>query len=102
YQQYAMYTDGQVAAAVLSVPPTGLGMASGGLSVEGFLYGESLGNLHQALLALHTAGYDDPTLAGPQSALIQSPYWDRFLNGFLHSKIGRDTSELQSRQYLVC
>jgi hypothetical protein len=85
YQQYAMYTDAPTAAAALSVPATGLGMASGGLSVEGFLYGESLGNLHEALLALHTAGYDDPSLAGPQAALVQSPFWDRFILGFLHS-----------------
>jgi hypothetical protein len=85
YQQYAVYTDAQTAAATLGVSPDGLGVASGGLSVEGFLYGESLGNLHEALLALHTAGYDDPTISGPQAALIQSPYWDRFLDGFLHS-----------------
>ncbi len=85
YQQYAVYTDAATAAATLGVPATGLGVASGGLSVEGFLYGESLGNLQEALLALHTAGYDDPTLSGPQSALIQSPYWDRFVDGFLQS-----------------
>ncbi len=85
YQQYAVYTDPQVAGAALGVPPAGLGVASGGLSVEGFLYGESLGNLHQALLALHTAGQDDPARVGPQAALVQSPYWDRFVDGFLHS-----------------
>jgi hypothetical protein len=85
YQQYAVYTDAATAASTLGVSPDGLGVASGGLSVEGFLYGESLGALHEALLALHTAGYDDPALSGPQAALVQSPYWDRFLDGFLHS-----------------
>ncbi len=67
------------------MPATGLGVASGGLSAEGFLYGESLGNLEEALLALHTARYHDTTLAGPQAALVQSPYWDRFVDGFLQS-----------------
>jgi hypothetical protein len=85
YQQYAVYTDAQTAAAALGVPAAGLGVVSGGLAAEGFLYGESIGNLHEALLALHTAGYDDPAVSGPQAALIQSPYWDRFLDGFLHS-----------------
>jgi hypothetical protein len=85
YQQFAMYSDPQTAASTLGVPADGLGMASGGLSVEGFLYGDSLGNLAEALLALHTAGYDDPALSGPQAALVQSPYWDRFVDGFLQS-----------------
>ena len=85
YQQYAVYTDAPTASAALGVPAKGLGVASGGLSVEGFLYGDSIGNLHQAMLALHTAGYDDPTVSGPQAALVQSPYWDRYLDGFLNS-----------------
>ncbi len=85
YQQYAVYTDADVAAGALGVPAAGLGVASGGLSVEGTLYGESLGSLHEALLALHTAGQDDPAIVGPQAGLWQSPYWDRFVDGFLHT-----------------
>jgi hypothetical protein len=85
YQQYAVYTDAATASAALGAPAAGLGVASGGLSVEGFLYGDSLGNLHEAMLALHTAGYDDPSISGPQAALVQSPYWDRYLSGFLQS-----------------
>jgi hypothetical protein len=85
YQQYAIYEDPAIAAPALGVPAAGLGVASGGLSPEGFLYGASLGHLAEALLALHTAGYDDPTLSGPQAGLVQSAYWDRFVDGFLHS-----------------
>jgi hypothetical protein len=85
YQQYAVYTDADVAGPALGVPAAGLGVASGGLSVEGTLYGESIGSLHEALLALHTAGADDPAKVGPQAGLWASPYWDRFLEGFLHT-----------------
>jgi hypothetical protein len=85
YQQYAVYADAETASMALSAPAEGLGVASGGLSVEGLLYGESLGSLHEALFALHTAGYDDPRRVGPQAALVHAPYWDRFVEGFLHS-----------------
>lgn len=85
YQQYAVYEDPGVAAAALGVPPDGLGAASGGLSPEGFLYGPSIGMLHQALLALHTAGYRDSRKHGAQLALMDSAYWDRYADGLLHS-----------------
>lgn len=87
YAAYAMFGDRAVVERDLGVPPgnTGIGLASGGLPVEGTLYGESLGFLMQTLLALHTAGYADPVLAGPQAALVHSPLWDRVVEGFLHS-----------------
>ncbi|MFT3775908.1 MAG: hypothetical protein QM820_61980 [Minicystis sp.] len=85
YQQYAIYEEPGVAAKALGVPPAGLGAASGGLSPEGFLYGASIGGLHEALLALYTAGYRDPKKLGPQIGMIESGYWDRFTDAFLHS-----------------
>jgi hypothetical protein len=85
YQQYALYEEPAVAAAALGVPATGLGAASGGLCPEGFLYGVSTGWVHQALLALYTAGYRDPARLGPQIGLIESAYWDRFTDAFLHA-----------------
>jgi hypothetical protein len=100
YQQYAVYADAATAAAALGVPADGLGVAAGGLSVEGFLYGESLGNLHQALLALHTAGQDDPARVGPQAALWASPYWDRVVDGFLHSLTPAAATPAGSDAYL--
>lgn len=61
------------------------GDASGGLPTEGFLYGECTGFMHEALLALHTSGQDDPALAGPQIGLEQSAYWDQMIDGLLAS-----------------
>ncbi|MFT3769333.1 MAG: BACON domain-containing protein [Minicystis sp.] len=85
YQQYATFEDPAISSAALGVPASGLGAASGGISAEGSLYGESIGYMHEALLALYTAGYADTTLSGPQAGLITSGYWDRWTNGFLHS-----------------
>lgn len=85
YQQYAVYEPAATVTSTLGVPSKGLGFAEGGLSVEGFMYGHALGYLLQTLLALHTAGYADPALSGPQIGLLHSPYWDKFVNGFLHS-----------------
>ena len=87
YQQYAVYEDPAVSAPALGVPPDGLGIASGGLSAEGFLYGISLGALHEALLALYTAGYRDAQALGPQLGFADSAYWDRFLDGILSSLV---------------
>jgi hypothetical protein len=87
YQQYAVYEDPAVSSRALGVTADGLGVASGGLSPEGFLYGESMGGLHEMLLALYTAGYRDPHALGPQIGLIDSPYWDRFLAGTLQSLV---------------
>lgn len=85
YQQYAVYEDPAVSAPALGVSSEGLGVASGGLSPEGFLYGESLGALNEALLALHTAGIRDPRAYGPQIRFAESAYWDRMTEGVLQS-----------------
>ncbi len=87
YQQYATFEQSPQVISDYGLPAntTGLGMATGGLSVEGFLYGHSLGYLTEALLGLHTAGYDDPALIGPQAKLLQSSYWDKMVDGYLES-----------------
>ncbi|MGK4005016.1 hypothetical protein WMF31_20485 [Sorangium sp. So ce1036] len=85
YQAFAAFERPEIAAKRLGVPADGLGAASGGLPVEGLLYGGSLCALHQALLSLHTAGYGAAALSGPQISLLHSGYWDRFTDGFLHS-----------------
>ncbi|MCC7018576.1 MAG: hypothetical protein IT332_02395 [Ardenticatenales bacterium] len=87
YAAYAMFEDRATVEAALGVPPgnPSIGLASGGLPVEGTLYGDSLGYLSQTLLALHTAGYDDPARSGPQIGLIRSAFWDRAVDGFLHT-----------------
>jgi hypothetical protein len=88
YDQYAVYEDPTISAPALGVARDGLGVASGGLSPEGFLYGSSLGTLHHALLALYTAGHRDPRVLGPQIRLIDSAYWDKLVDGVLHSIVG--------------
>jgi hypothetical protein len=85
YQQYADYEDPAVSAPRLHFPAEKMGDASGGLPVEGLLYGVHLAMLHEALLALYTAGYRDPKRFGPQIELIDSGYWDRRIEGFLLS-----------------
>jgi ligand-binding sensor domain-containing protein len=87
YQAYAMFEDATTVQAAFGVPPgnKSIGLASGGIPVEGTLYGHSLGYLAQALLAMRTAGYDTPTLSGPQINLIHSAYWDRVVGGYLNS-----------------
>ncbi|APR85762.1 Serine/threonine kinase associate protein KapC [Minicystis rosea] len=89
YQQYAMYEQPDIVAQSYGLSSSflpRLGNASGGMPVEGLLYGgESLGYVRETLLALSTAGYQDPSLIGPQAALADSGYWDRYLEGFLHS-----------------
>jgi hypothetical protein len=49
------------------------------------LYGESFGFLLGQLLALQTAGFNNPAYAGPQSQLINAPLWDRYVVGILSS-----------------
>jgi hypothetical protein len=89
YQQYALYERSDVVGPAYGLPPAAwgaLGDGSGGMPLEGFLYGgESLAYVREALLALQTAGYADPTLAGPQAALGASAFWDRYVDGFLHT-----------------
>lgn len=87
YQQYAVYEQAaKVRAAYgLTGPNNTLGIGHGGLSVEGFLYGLSMSHLLDALECLHTAGYDDVALSGPQIELIRSAFWSQMVDGFLHS-----------------
>jgi hypothetical protein len=64
------------------------GDARGGMSPEGFEYGpQSLGYVAQFLLALRTAGHDDPAawhdLAGVQ--LSANPFWAKVVPAYLNS-----------------
>jgi glycosyltransferase involved in cell wall biosynthesis len=52
------------------------GDSRGGEASEGSWYQYSIFRLRTALNALHTAGYDDPTLYGPQISLENSSWWD--------------------------
>jgi hypothetical protein len=87
YQIYALFETPSVTKLALGLSQTNasFGIASGGLPVEGSLYGESLGFLGETLLAMHTAGYDDTTLYGPQAGFMKSPYWDKTIDGIFHS-----------------
>ncbi len=87
YQAYAVFEDAATVKTKLAVPPGNhsLGIASGGLPVEGSLYGESQAYLLQTLLALKTAGYSDTAAYGPQVGLIDSPYWGQSVTGYLNS-----------------
>lgn len=87
YQQYALYEKPALVQQAYNLSTSylpKLGNASGGLPAEGLLYGESLGFVREALLALHTAGYEDAALAGPQIGLVNSGYWDRYVQSFLN------------------
>ncbi|HEV8130900.1 MAG TPA: hypothetical protein VGQ81_06590 [Acidobacteriota bacterium] len=58
----------------------------GGLLPEGFEYSpQSAGYVIQLLLALQTAGQDDPKAWGPQVVLAGNPFWDDFVAAYLHS-----------------
>ncbi|MCX6951966.1 MAG: putative Ig domain-containing protein [Verrucomicrobia bacterium] len=84
YQQYAMYGDPAAVRAAYGLPATAqVGLASGGLPPEGGLYGHSYAYVFGQLLALQTAGFADPQLAGPQIALATAPVWDRFVQGYV-------------------
>jgi len=91
YQEYAMFGEPATIAADYGLVnnPSGakLGIASGGLPPEGMLYGHSFAYILDQLLALHTAGFNNPALAGPQTKLIGAPVWDRFVNGFISSLV---------------
>jgi hypothetical protein len=65
------------------------GDGRGGESSEGSWYGYSLVRLRYLLNLIHTAGYNDPILYGPQISLDTSSWWDlkyvedaEFLTGF--------------------
>ncbi len=90
YQQYAMYGEGPAVAGAYGIPGNGagFGLASGGLPPEGMLYGVSYGNLLSGLLALQTAGFNDPAylnFTGPQIGMISTPMWDRYVKGIFSS-----------------
>lgn len=89
YQQYAMFGDAASVAQDYGIGGSGagLGLASGGLPVEGMLYGHSLSFLLGQLLALQTAGFHNTAYAGPQIKLIDAPIWDRFAVGFMSNLI---------------
>ncbi|HEV2577229.1 MAG TPA: putative Ig domain-containing protein [Acidobacteriaceae bacterium] len=57
-------------------PTSCLGQGRGGESSEGTSYGASIVKLRWALNAIHTAGYDDPLLYGPQMSMDSMSYWD--------------------------
>ena len=60
--------------------------ARGGLSPEGWLYGpDSLGYTAQFLLALQTAGEDDPATWGQQVDWSANPFWGEMIPAHLHS-----------------
>lgn len=86
YQVYAVFENRNRVKHVLGLtaPNISLGLAAGGLPVEGTLYGESIGFLAQALLAMKTAGYADTATYGPQAGFFASDYWDHVVEGFLH------------------
>lgn len=85
FQEYAMFGEGPQVAGDYGLPGygTNFGCANGGMPPEGMLYGHSFGFLLSPLLALQTAGFNDPNLAGPQCKLIGAPLWDRFCDAWL-------------------
>ena len=87
YQTYAMMGDPQTVAQDLGLPNNGVGfgLASGGLPPEGMLYGHSYGFILGQLLALQTAGFNNPQYGGPQVHLIGAPVWNRFVQGYISS-----------------
>jgi hypothetical protein len=87
YQVYALFEDRKITGQTLNLsqPNISLGIAAGGLPVEGSLYGESLGTLMQSLVALKTAGYADPAISGPSVNMLTSTYWDKMVDGLLNN-----------------
>mmetsp|Transcript_23545 Transcript_23545/g.39451 ORF Transcript_23545/g.39451 Transcript_23545/m.39451 type:complete len:662 (+) Transcript_23545:265-2250(+) len=88
YQQYAMYENETIVGVDYGIDPSAypsVGSASGGLSPEGFMYGESLSYIWHGMLALKTAGFDTEALAGKQIKLMTSEFWNRFVTAYLSS-----------------
>jgi hypothetical protein len=87
YQEFAMMGDPSVVPAAYGLPANtpGFGLASGGMPPEGMLYGHSFGFVLGQLLALQTAGFNNPAYSGPQIGLIGAPVWDRWVTGTLSS-----------------
>jgi len=62
------------------------GDSRGGLTAEGFEYTPlALSYVVQFLLALHTAGQDDPSVWGAQVLLPDNPFWEELIPAYLHS-----------------
>ncbi len=62
------------------------GDSRGGLTAEGFEYTPlALSYVTQFLLALHTAGQDDPATWGPQVEFTANPFWNEVIPALLHS-----------------
>ena len=60
--------------------------ARGGFGPEGFEYSpQTVSYVLHFLLALHTAGQDDPTRWGPQVVLNNNPFWNDMVTGYMHS-----------------
>jgi hypothetical protein len=60
--------------------------ARGGLMPEGFEYSpQTIGYVAQLLLALHTAGQDDPSRRGAQVVLARNQFWTDLPTAYLHS-----------------
>ncbi len=60
--------------------------AAGGFGPEGFeYYPQTLSFALHFLLALHTAGQDDPARWGPQVVLNNNPFWNDLVTAYLHS-----------------
>lgn len=97
YQKYAVMETPAAVAADYGVPNTtpGLGSMNGGMSPEGFLYGASMAHVIETLLAMHTAGWATPTLAGPQVRVV-GPGW----GGDPHPSSSQ--SQVCSRQQQEC
>ena len=83
YMLYAEYEYPDVVAAGLGIPSStpGISLLQGGLPVEGFEYGAYVGYVMEGLLALHTAGQDDPKW-GKQVGLVSSSFWDLWLQAW--------------------
>ena len=62
------------------------GESRGGLLPEGFEYSPQTASYAiQLLLALRTAGQDNPALHGPEVVLADNPFWDDMVRAYLHS-----------------
>ncbi len=75
------------------------GDSVGGLLPEGVEYSPQTASYAiQFLLALHTAGQDDPAARGPQVRLQDNPFWDDMVTAYLHS-ISPATTLLKGEEY---
>src|ERR1700677_633248 len=82
-----------------SNPVPCFGDGRGGESSEGSWYRYSLYRSRNALNAIHTAGYDDPILYGPQMSYGTSSWWDLHYiaeQGFLTGTFGPSVSPWES------